>query len=115
LPSSVLVNLFFCYFDAGCRGKPCYARFVCVDTIKHRLLWANLNQKVSRISKPPSSTVKNLRRGAQNNLFIYLIGYGLLCGCETWSLTLRERRRLRVLRKIFGPKRDDVKGSGENS
>jgi hypothetical protein len=35
--------------------------------------------------------------------------------CETWSLTLREERRLRVfekrvLRKIFGPKRDEVTG-----
>ena len=33
--------------------------------------------------------------------------------CETWSLTLREKRRLRmfekrVLRKIFGLKRDEV-------
>jgi hypothetical protein len=39
----------------------------------------------------------------------------VLCGCETWSLTLREERRLRVfensvLRRIFGPKRDDVRG-----
>jgi len=37
----------------------------------------------------------------------------VLYGCETWSLTLREERRLkmfenRVLRRIFGPKRDDV-------
>ena len=36
-------------------------------------------------------------------------------GCETWSLKLREERRLRlfenkVLRKIFGPKRDEVTG-----
>ena len=35
--------------------------------------------------------------------------------CETWSLTLREERRLRVfenrvLRRKFGPKRDDVTG-----
>jgi hypothetical protein len=34
-------------------------------------------------------------------------------GCETWSLTLIEGRRLRVfenrvLRRIFGPKRDEV-------
>ena len=34
-------------------------------------------------------------------------------GCETWSLTLREERRLRVfenrmLRRVFGPKRDEV-------
>jgi hypothetical protein len=39
----------------------------------------------------------------------------LLYGCETWSLTLREERRLRVfenrmLRKIFRPKRDEVTG-----
>ena len=33
-----------------------------------------------------------------------------LYGCETWSLTLREERSLRVLRRIFGPKRDGVTG-----
>jgi hypothetical protein len=30
--------------------------------------------------------------------------------CETWSLTLREERTLRVLRRISGPKRDEVAG-----
>jgi hypothetical protein len=34
----------------------------------------------------------------------------VLCGCETWSLTLREEHRLRVLRRIFGPKREEVTG-----
>ena len=39
----------------------------------------------------------------------------VLYGCETWSLTLREERRLRVLenrvlRRVFGPKRDEVIG-----
>jgi hypothetical protein len=29
-------------------------------------------------------------------------------GCETLSLILREEHRLRVLRRIFGPKRDEV-------
>jgi len=43
----------------------------------------------------------------------------ILYGWETWSLTLAEERRLRVfenrvLRRIFGPKRDKVTGSGEN-
>jgi len=28
--------------------------------------------------------------------------------------TLREERRLRVLRREFGPKRDEVTGNGEN-
>jgi hypothetical protein len=36
----------------------------------------------------------------------------VLCGCETWYLTLREEHRLRVfenrmLRKVFGPKREE--------
>ena len=31
-------------------------------------------------------------------------------GCETWSPTLREEPRLRVLRRIFGPKGDEVTG-----
>jgi hypothetical protein len=39
----------------------------------------------------------------------------VLYGCETWSLTLREEHRLgvfeyRVLRRIFGPKRDETTG-----
>jgi hypothetical protein len=39
----------------------------------------------------------------------------ILYGCETWSLTLRKEHRLRmfenkVLRRIFGPKRDEVTG-----
>jgi len=39
----------------------------------------------------------------------------VLYGCETWSLTLREERRLRlfenrVARKIFRPKREEVTG-----
>ena len=39
----------------------------------------------------------------------------VLYGRETWSLTLGEKRRLRVfekrvLRRIFGPRRDEVIG-----
>ena len=39
----------------------------------------------------------------------------VLYGCETWSLTLREERRLRVfenkvLRKISGAKKDEITG-----
>ena len=39
----------------------------------------------------------------------------VMYGCETWSLTLREELRLRVfedraMRRIFGPKRDEVTG-----
>jgi len=39
----------------------------------------------------------------------------VLFGCETWSLTLREERKLRVfenmvLRRIFGPRREEETG-----
>jgi hypothetical protein len=39
----------------------------------------------------------------------------VLYGCETWSFTMREERKLnmyenRVFRRIFGPKRDEVTG-----
>jgi hypothetical protein len=39
----------------------------------------------------------------------------VLCGCETWSLTIREEHRLRVsenrvLRRISGLKKDEVMG-----
>jgi hypothetical protein len=40
-------------------------------------------------------------------------------GCKTWSIILKEEHGLRVLenrelRKIFGPKSEEVKGNGED-
>jgi len=54
---------------------------------------------------------KNLKIKIYRTIILLL----LLYGCENWSLTLREKRRLResenwVLRRIFGPKRDEVTG-----
>ena len=50
-----------------------------------------------------------------NYIYRIIILPVVLYGCETWSLTLREERRLRVfenrvLRRAFGPKRDEVTG-----
>jgi hypothetical protein len=58
-----------------------------------------------------SVAVKNLKIGIYKTKILPVVLYG----CETWSLTLREEHRLgvfenRVLRRIFGPKRDEVKG-----
>jgi hypothetical protein len=58
-----------------------------------------------------SSTSKCVKIGIYKITILPMI----LSGCETWSLTLREEHRLRVfenkvLRKIFGPKRDEVTG-----
>jgi len=53
-----------------------------------------------------SSLSKNLKIKIYRTIILPFVLYG----CETWSLTLREEHRLRVLRRIFGPKRDEVTG-----
>jgi len=49
---------------------------------------------------------KNLKIKIYRTIILPVVLYG----CETWSLTLREERRLRVLRRLFGSKRDEVTG-----
>ena len=66
---------------------------MCSHTFSSRLLSKNLKIKIYRTIILPV----------------------VLYGCETWSLTLREESRLRVfenrvLRRLFGPKRDEVTG-----
>jgi hypothetical protein len=56
-----------------------------------------------------------LSRNLKINIYRTIILSVVLYGCKTWSLTLREERRLRVfenrvLRRVFGPKRDEVTG-----
>jgi hypothetical protein len=56
-----------------------------------------------------------LSRNVEVKIYKTIILPVVLCGCETWSLTLREEHRLRgfenrVLRGIFGPWRDEVTG-----
>jgi hypothetical protein len=58
---------------------------------------------------------KNIRINMHRNIIFNVV----LCGCETWSLTMMEECRLRVsenrvLRRIFRPKRDEVTGSQES-
>ena len=70
-------------------GNACY--YSVQNLLSSRLLYKNLKIKIYRIIILPV----------------------VLYGCETWSLTLREERRLRVfenrvLRRVFGPKRDEV-------
>jgi hypothetical protein len=56
-----------------------------------------------------------LSRNIKVKIYKTIILPVLLYGCETWCLTLREEHRLgvfenRVLRRIFGPKSDEVTG-----
>jgi hypothetical protein len=49
---------------------------------------------------------KNLKIKTYRNIILLVVLYG----CETWLLTLRKERRVWVLRRVFGPKRDEVTG-----
>ena len=54
---------------------------------------------------------KNLKIKIYRTIILPIVLYG----CETWSLTLQEERKMRVfgnmvLRRIFGPRRDEVTG-----
>jgi len=56
-----------------------------------------------------SSLSKNIKIMIHRTIILPVVLYG----CETWSLTLREDHRLRVfenrvLRRIFGPKREEM-------
>jgi hypothetical protein len=59
-------------------------------------------------------TIQNVKIKIYRTIILPVVLYG----CESWSLTLRKECRLRffenrVLRRIFGPKRDEARGSGE--
>jgi len=63
------------------------------------------------ISFYPSLLSKNLKIKISRTKILPVVLYG----CETWSRTLREERKLRefenmVLRRIFGPRKDEVTG-----
>jgi hypothetical protein len=63
---------------------------------------------------PPAS--RNLKVKIYKTIILPFVLYG----CKTWFLTLREERRLRVfenrvLRRILGPKRDEVTGEWRKS
>jgi hypothetical protein len=73
-------------------GNACY--YLVQSLLSSRLLSQNLKTKIYRTIILPV----------------------VLYGCEAWSLTAREERELRlfenmVLRRIFGPRRDEVRGN----
>jgi len=83
------------------------------EEIKGRLKSGNACSHSVRNLLSFSLLSKNLK------LKIYTYNFAFCLVCETWSLTLREERRLRMFenrvpRRIFGPKGDEVTGNGEN-
>ena len=77
------------------------------EEIKSRLKPGNACYHSVQILLSSSLLSKNLKIKIYRIIILSVV----LCGCETWSLTFREERRLRVfenrvLRRVFGPKRD---------
>jgi hypothetical protein len=72
----------------------------------------NLLSKSINATKRNTDTRMSAIKKHKNKIYKTIILPG---ECETWSLTLREEHRLkmsekRVLRRLFGPKRDEVTG-----
>ena len=77
------------------------------DEIKNRMKSGNAYSHSFQNLLSSSLLSKNLKIKIYRTIILPVVLYG----CETWSLTLREERRLRVfenrvLRRIFGPKRE---------
>ena len=70
-----------------------------------------ITETLHRVTSPRYVVYRSLKIKIYRTIILPVVLYG----CETWSLTLREERRLRVfenrvLRGVFGPKRDEVTG-----
>jgi len=81
------------------------------EEIKMRLMLRNVCYHLVQNLMSSSVLYKNIKIKMYRSVILPVV----LCGCETWSLTLREECRLRVfengvLRRIFGSKRDEVTG-----
>jgi len=81
------------------------------EEIKSRLMSGNACYNSMQNTLSSSLLSKNLKIKIHRTIILPII----LHGCGTWSLILREERRLmvfknRVLKRIFGSKRDEVTG-----
>jgi hypothetical protein len=81
------------------------------EEIKRRLNSGNACYHSVQNLLPSRQLSKNVKVRIYKTIILPVV----LCGCETWSLTVREEHKLRafenrVLRRIFGPKRDGVMG-----
>ena len=86
------------------------------EEIKSRLKSGNACNHSMQNLLSSSLLSKNLKIKIYRTIILPVVVYV----CETWSLTLREERRLRVfenrlLRRIFGPMWDEVTGEWINN
>jgi len=95
-----------------------YLYFVCFTKIQYmyKKLRANRSQgNACYLSVQNLLSSSLLSKNLKIKIYRTIILPVVLYGCKTWSVTLREECRLRVfenrvLRRIFDPKRDEVRG-----
>jgi hypothetical protein len=66
------------------------------------------SQLWGRIKQHSPKALHNFSVHFASTVILPVVSYGR----QTWSLTLREEHRLRVLRRIFGPEREAVSSGG---
>ena len=100
----------------SCKQNQLGAQFflVCLYLSKSRLKLGNACYYSVQNLLSSSLLSKKLKIKIYRTIILPIVLYGR----ETWSLTLREERRPRVfenrvLRRVFGPKRDEVTGGME--
>jgi hypothetical protein len=81
------------------------------EEIKNRLNSGNASYHLAQSLLSSRLLSRNIKVKIYKTIILPVVLYG----CGTWSLTLREESILRVfeskvLRRIFGPKRDEVTG-----
>ena len=96
-------------------GKTLTSQNSIKEEIKSRLKLGNVCYYSVQNLLPSRLLFKNLKIKIYKIIILPVVLYGF----EIWSLILREERRLgvfenRVLRRVFGPKKDEVTGNGEN-
>ena len=120
LSISELVSAVMLWFTLGisdaCREKKCTQTLI-IFSLKWIVFWITRQWLAVYCTVTRTVMLSQLHQSVGYFLvfILFTVGCGDLYGCETWSLTLREEHRLRVfenrvLRRVFGPKRDEVTG-----
>jgi hypothetical protein len=113
----MLGMLFFGFRDLGNYEEFTQFKYLGTTVTNQNLIQEEVKRRLKCLlpfSPEPSVFLSLVKKSKNENIQDYNFACGFVW-VRTWSLTLREEHRLRVfenkvLRRIFGPKRDEVTG-----